>query len=105
VHFGLANFPVAYCGLKIITSLSLRFPDFQRRLEASSEKANSELLEKSEAEEKAKQLDMQVHKLQVSLDASVKAADELKAEIKQLRQANEEKTLDLGKMAAILEQN
>ncbi|SCN46942.1 Serine/threonine protein kinase [methanotrophic endosymbiont of Bathymodiolus azoricus (Menez Gwen)] len=29
-HFGLANFPVAYCGLKIITSLSLRFPDFQR---------------------------------------------------------------------------
>jgi hypothetical protein len=26
----LANFPVAYCGLKIITSLSLRFPDFQR---------------------------------------------------------------------------
>jgi hypothetical protein len=21
VHFGLANFPVAYCGLKIITSL------------------------------------------------------------------------------------
>jgi len=30
VHFGLANFPVAYCGLKIITSLSLRFPDFQR---------------------------------------------------------------------------
>jgi hypothetical protein len=27
---GLANFPVAYCGLKIITSLSLRFPDFQR---------------------------------------------------------------------------
>jgi thiol:disulfide interchange protein DsbD len=24
VHFGLANFPVAYCGLKIITSLSLR---------------------------------------------------------------------------------
>jgi hypothetical protein len=31
VHFGLANFPVAYCGLKIITSLSLRFPDFQRQ--------------------------------------------------------------------------
>ena len=30
MHFGLANFPVAYCGLKIITSLSLRFPDFQR---------------------------------------------------------------------------
>ncbi|SCN47631.1 hypothetical protein BAZMOX_164073_1 [methanotrophic endosymbiont of Bathymodiolus azoricus (Menez Gwen)] len=29
-HFGLANFPVAYCGLKIITSLALRFPDFQR---------------------------------------------------------------------------
>jgi hypothetical protein len=29
--FGLANFPVAYCGLKIITSLALRFPDFQRR--------------------------------------------------------------------------
>jgi RHH-type rel operon transcriptional repressor/antitoxin RelB len=26
----LANFPVAYCGLKIITSLALRFPDFQR---------------------------------------------------------------------------
>ncbi|SCN47215.1 Serine/threonine protein kinase [methanotrophic endosymbiont of Bathymodiolus azoricus (Menez Gwen)] len=26
----MANFPVAYCGLKIITSLSLRFPDFQR---------------------------------------------------------------------------
>jgi len=75
------------------------------RLEASLEKANSELLEKSEAEEKAKQLDMQVHKLQVSLDASVKAADELKVEIKQLRQANEERTLELGKMAAILEQN
>jgi lactoylglutathione lyase len=33
VHFGLANFPVAYCGLKIITSLSLRFPDFQRLIE------------------------------------------------------------------------
>ncbi|SCN46969.1 hypothetical protein BAZMOX_28918_4 [methanotrophic endosymbiont of Bathymodiolus azoricus (Menez Gwen)] len=30
MHFGLANFPVAYCGLKIITSLALRFPDFQR---------------------------------------------------------------------------
>ncbi|SCN47157.1 hypothetical protein BAZMOX_345802_0 [methanotrophic endosymbiont of Bathymodiolus azoricus (Menez Gwen)] len=30
-HFGLANFPVAYCGLKIITSLALRFPDFQRQ--------------------------------------------------------------------------
>jgi hypothetical protein len=29
--FGLANFPVAYCGLKIITSLALRFPDFQRQ--------------------------------------------------------------------------
>ncbi|SCN47197.1 hypothetical protein BAZMOX_392425_0 [methanotrophic endosymbiont of Bathymodiolus azoricus (Menez Gwen)] len=26
----MANFHVAYCGLKIITSLSLRFPDFQR---------------------------------------------------------------------------
>ncbi|SCN47012.1 hypothetical protein BAZMOX_364641_0 [methanotrophic endosymbiont of Bathymodiolus azoricus (Menez Gwen)] len=26
----MANFPVAYCGLKIITSLSLRFPDFHR---------------------------------------------------------------------------
>jgi hypothetical protein len=26
----MANFPVAYCGLKIITSLALRFPDFQR---------------------------------------------------------------------------
>ena len=25
--------PVAYCGLKIITSLSLRFPDFQRIVE------------------------------------------------------------------------
>ena len=32
MHFGLANFPVAYCGLKIITSLSLRFPDFQRMM-------------------------------------------------------------------------
>ena len=31
MHFGLANFPVAYCGLKIITSLSLRFPGFQRK--------------------------------------------------------------------------
>ena len=29
-HVESANFPVAYCGLKIITSLSLRFPDFQR---------------------------------------------------------------------------
>ncbi|GFO77280.1 hypothetical protein BPLS_P5635 [Bathymodiolus platifrons methanotrophic gill symbiont] len=29
-HFGLANCPVAYHGLKIITSLWLRFPDFQR---------------------------------------------------------------------------
>jgi multidrug efflux pump subunit AcrB len=35
VHFGLANFPVAYCGLKIITSLSLRFPDFQRWIRES----------------------------------------------------------------------
>ena len=31
-HVESANFPVAYCGLKIITSLSLRFPDFQRKL-------------------------------------------------------------------------
>jgi hypothetical protein len=30
-NFGLANFPVTYCGLKIITSLALRFPDFQRK--------------------------------------------------------------------------
>ncbi|WP_221897524.1 hypothetical protein [Bathymodiolus japonicus methanotrophic gill symbiont] len=29
-HFGFANCPVAYHGLKIITSLWLRFPDFQR---------------------------------------------------------------------------
>jgi len=29
-HFGSANCPVAYHGLKIITSLALRFPDFQR---------------------------------------------------------------------------
>ena len=36
MHFGLANFPVAYCGLKIITSLSLRFPDFQRKKGARS---------------------------------------------------------------------
>jgi hypothetical protein len=35
VHFGLANFPVAYCELKIITSLSLRFPDFQRCIDDS----------------------------------------------------------------------
>ncbi|SCN47632.1 hypothetical protein BAZMOX_464333_0 [methanotrophic endosymbiont of Bathymodiolus azoricus (Menez Gwen)] len=27
----MANFPVAYCGLKIITSLTFRFPDFQRK--------------------------------------------------------------------------
>jgi len=75
------------------------------RLEASLEKANSELLEKSEVEEKAKQLDMQVHKLQISLDIAVKTNDELKEEIKQLRQTNEEKSRELGKMAAILEQN
>ena len=31
-HFGLANCPAAYHGLKIITSLRLRFPDFQRRM-------------------------------------------------------------------------
>jgi hypothetical protein len=31
-HVESANFPVAYCGLKIITSLSLRFPDFQRMI-------------------------------------------------------------------------
>ena len=36
-HFGLANFPVAYCGLKIITSLALRFPDFQRWLYINAE--------------------------------------------------------------------
>jgi len=41
VHFGLANFPVAYCGLKIITSLSLRFPDFQRRLAALQQVAQA----------------------------------------------------------------
>ncbi len=75
------------------------------RLEAQNEKLKTELANKSEIEEKAKQLDMQVHKLQISLDASVKAADELKAEIKHLRQVNEEKTLELGKMAATLEQN
>ncbi|CAB5508264.1 hypothetical protein AZO1586I_2539 [Bathymodiolus thermophilus thioautotrophic gill symbiont] len=32
----MANFPVAYCGLKIITSLALRFPDFQRLEKASA---------------------------------------------------------------------
>ncbi|SCN47653.1 Serine/threonine protein kinase [methanotrophic endosymbiont of Bathymodiolus azoricus (Menez Gwen)] len=32
----MANFPVAYCGLKIITSLSLRFPDFQRKAEGKA---------------------------------------------------------------------
>jgi len=31
-HFGSANCPVAYHGLKIITSLALRFPDFQRMI-------------------------------------------------------------------------
>ena len=30
-HFGSANCPAAYQGLKIITSLALRFPDFQRQ--------------------------------------------------------------------------
>ncbi|WP_147883816.1 hypothetical protein [Bathymodiolus platifrons methanotrophic gill symbiont] len=30
-HFGSANCPVAYQGLKIITPLRLRFPDFKRR--------------------------------------------------------------------------
>ena len=30
-HFGSANCPAAYQGLKIFTSLALRFPDFQRR--------------------------------------------------------------------------
>ncbi|TXL18575.1 hypothetical protein BMR04_00055 [Methylococcaceae bacterium HT3] len=29
-HFGSANCPVAYQGLKIITPLRLRFPDFKR---------------------------------------------------------------------------
>ncbi|SCN47879.1 hypothetical protein BAZMOX_437497_0 [methanotrophic endosymbiont of Bathymodiolus azoricus (Menez Gwen)] len=33
----MANFPVAYCGLKIITSLSLRFPDFQREYQTVPE--------------------------------------------------------------------
>ena len=32
-HFGSANCPAAYQGLKIITSLALRFPDFQRVIE------------------------------------------------------------------------
>ncbi|WP_221899794.1 hypothetical protein [Bathymodiolus platifrons methanotrophic gill symbiont] len=31
-HFGSANCPVAYQGLKIITPLRLRFPDFKRML-------------------------------------------------------------------------
>jgi chromosome segregation ATPase len=75
------------------------------QLNAEIEQLKAELANKSEIEEKAKQLDMQVHKLQISLDASVKATDELKAEIKQLRSANEEKTLELGKMTAVLEQN
>ncbi|TXL04473.1 hypothetical protein BMR07_12405 [Methylococcaceae bacterium CS1] len=30
-HFGSANCPVAYQGLKIITPLRLRFPDFKRK--------------------------------------------------------------------------
>jgi len=30
---------VAYCGLKIITSLSLRFPDFQRWTTGKTEKS------------------------------------------------------------------
>jgi hypothetical protein len=47
VHFGLVNFPVAYCGLKIITSLALRFPDFQRKtvieLKPKDPKASKEM--------------------------------------------------------------
>ncbi|WP_221894919.1 hypothetical protein [Bathymodiolus japonicus methanotrophic gill symbiont] len=31
-HFGSANCTVAYQGLKIITPLRLRFPDFKRRM-------------------------------------------------------------------------
>ncbi|SCN47462.1 Serine/threonine protein kinase [methanotrophic endosymbiont of Bathymodiolus azoricus (Menez Gwen)] len=37
----MANFPVAYCGLKIITSLSLRFPDFQREPKTEIMSANA----------------------------------------------------------------
>ncbi|CAC9494360.1 hypothetical protein [uncultured Gammaproteobacteria bacterium] len=38
----MANFPVAYCGLKIITSLSLRFPDFQRWQTAKSKQSRQQ---------------------------------------------------------------
>ncbi len=41
-HVESANFPVAYCGLKIITSLSLRFPDFQRWWASMGEPRGSE---------------------------------------------------------------
>ena len=67
------------------------------------EELKAELERKSELEEKIKQFDIQIHKLQISLDAAAKSNDELKEEVKNLRQANEEKTLELGKMAAIIE--
>jgi len=79
------------------------------RLQAEIERLKAGLTNerenRSKIEEKAHRLDMQVHKLQMSLDMASKLNDELKVEIKQLRQANEDKTLELGKMAAILEQN
>jgi len=67
------------------------------------EELKAELERKSELEEKIKQFDIQIHKLQISLDAAAKSNDELKEEVKNLRQANEEKTLELGRMKAILE--
>jgi len=74
-------------------------------IEQISERLKVEKMEKTAFEEKAKQLDMQTHKLQISLDVSVSTCDKLKNEVKQLRQTNEEKTLCLGRMEAILEQN
>jgi len=75
------------------------------KLEKHIEQLTTSLQDEDKLKSKIENLELQSHKLQISLDASVKSNDELKAEIKQLRQANEEKTLELGRMQAILEQN
>jgi len=75
------------------------------KLEKHIEQLTASLQDEDKLKSKIEMLELQNHKLQISLDASVKATDELKDEVRHLRQANEEKSRELGKMEAILEQN
>ena len=73
----------------------------QNKDEANEKKAlqtnHAAELKKKEAE--IKSLDMQIHKLQASLDLSVNANDKLKAEIKNKRSELSSSTIELEKLA------